>query len=126
MTTSDVVMMGCGHVANSVVDGKPACVICAGIDPRAYVVVEAPDLAGRMASCSCGKTVPSDSPHLAFFEYRGPGSRYDGGFCECGYAIVAHTKKQAGERVSPRVCDDFTPRALPETDSYYCGCRGWD
>lgn len=81
-------MMKCGHAANSTkADGSPACVICAGIVPGADEIVEqAPDLAGREASCTyCGSRIPS-SQKAAFFSHR------------------------------------------PDrpTDSFYCGCRGWD
>lgn len=81
------VMMKCGHVAQSKIDGKPVCVICLGLTPDAEIVAETePDLTGRKARCKyCGEIVDSKAS-LPFFEYR----------------------------------PDM------ETDSYYCGCRGWN
>jgi hypothetical protein len=65
-------LMKCGCVASGTdANGKPVCVACAGINPGAYEVNDAPtDLTGRVAVCSsCGSTVPS-STNLPFFEYR--------------------------------------------------------
>ena len=121
-------MMQCGHAAQGYADndpGKPVCVICAGLDPRACLVAEEPDLKGRRARCAyfrtCGSEVDS-SVDLAFFEYKGPGSPYSINTCTCGYYEVAHTDK-ASNRVK---CEKFTPRGPREFDLYYCGCRGWD
>jgi len=78
--------MACGHTAQSKdEDGNPVCVICAGITPDARREAAKPDLEGREAKCTCGKTVPSEVG-LAFFKHQ----------------------------------EDL------ETDSFYCGCRGWD
>lgn len=81
------VMMKCGHVAQSEINGKPVCVICYGLTPDAEIVAETePDLTGRKAKCGyCGKLTDSKTS-LPFFEYR----------------------------------PDM------DTDSYYCGCMGWD
>lgn len=90
---SQTPMMKCGHSANAVNSkGDPSCIICLGIHPGAEEIDEnAPSLVSRKATCSyCGKAVPSNS-NLAFFEYRGQGTRHES-----------------------------------STDSYYCGCRGWD
>lgn len=65
-------LMKCGHVANAVTeDGKPVCVLCIGIDPKAQEIdKEIPDLTGRKAKCSiCGKAKES-SFDLPFFDYR--------------------------------------------------------
>lgn len=67
-------MMECGHAANglSEQDGAlvPACAICYGRTPKAFTVAaEAPDLTGREAKCTCGRTVPS-SLHAAFFGHQ--------------------------------------------------------
>jgi hypothetical protein len=85
-------LMTCGHAANgsSTVDGKPvpACVICHCLE----VAADQPDLTGRMAKCTytdCRSTKPS-SFGLAFFEYRGPGSRYATDFCVCNFGKKAH------------------------------------
>jgi hypothetical protein len=113
-------MMKCGHQANGTKppEGIPVCVICSGINPGAAEIFAedfAKLLEGREARCSCapgnlidgppseeaatkareqGKIRPStDSLRgtLAFFEYRGPGSREDGGYCRrCGIAVSAH------------------------------------
>ena len=121
-------MMECGHAANATDgDGKPCCVICAGIHARSSTPVAAPDLTGRSARCTCGRTVPS-STDLAFFEFRGEGSKAAKETCaKCHYNIVAHPprnpKPYAGAPFEHCV---FEPKGAWEFDSYYCGCRGWD
>lgn len=95
-----------------------------------YVVPEQPDpLAGRVAVCPSCKTEHPSSTDLAFFEYRGPGSRYATSICmNDGFTRGAHERKV--ERNEPHLrnlCDRF--EANPngrDTDTYYCGCRGWD
>lgn len=80
-----VIIMKCGHAANGVdKDGKPYCVICAGLTPNAYIVDDnVPDLTGRKARCSqCGCIVPSNA-NLFLFEYR-PNWDYDKFYCGCG------------------------------------------
>lgn len=81
------ILMKCGHIAQSTLNGNPVCVICYGLTPDAEIVAETePDLTGRKATCAyCGKKVNSNK-NLPFFEYR-------------------------PDR---------------DTDSYYCGCGGWD
>lgn len=96
----------------------PSCVThdCTEVAP------EQPDLTGRDARCGygCGAERPS-SPDLPFFEYHGPGSREATVICECGHNITAHTREG-----SMCKCTSFKRRGPRETDSYYCGCRGWD
>lgn len=77
------VLMKCGHSSNATRDGKPCCVICAGIIPGAYEIAEIqPDLTGRKAKCaSCGKTKDS-SINLPFFEYR-PNCEFDDFYDGC-------------------------------------------
>jgi hypothetical protein len=84
----DPPLMGCGHTANSTLQGKdgqpdrPACVICTGIVPGALEVVERPSLEGREAVCAyCRRTTPSRWS-LAFFNYN-PGQKYDGHYDGC-------------------------------------------
>lgn len=80
-------LMACGHTAQGIDGaGRPVCVICVQIDPRAEQPVEPPDLIGRVARCSYCKYEEPSALDLPFFEYR---------------------PNQA-------------------TDTYYCGCRGWD
>ena len=123
---SDHPMMKCGCAAQGVKSSSgalkfdppiPACVIHDCIE----VADAPPDLAGRMANCAYGDHAvkPSDPERLAFFEYRGPGSRWATEICKCGYAKVAH---ETG-RVK---CREFQPRGPHERDTHYCGCRGWD
>lgn len=120
------VMLACGHAANATdKDGEPSCAICAGIDAGARVVVATPDLDGRTARCSCGATRPS-STGLAFFEYRGEGSRSAVDTCKhCRYALVAHERKRSEPHLR-LVCDHFEPHGAWEHDSFYCGCRGFE
>lgn len=78
-------MMKCGHAANGTThDGKPYCIICAGLTPDAYIIADnVPDLTGRKARCSqCGCIVASKES-LPFFEYR-PNAEYDIFYCGCG------------------------------------------
>lgn len=69
----------------------PCCVIHSCTQVRAE-----PNLAGRTARCSCGKTYASDASdapweYLPFFEYRGEGSRAATEQCKtCRYAPEAH------------------------------------
>ncbi len=129
------VMMSCGHAANATDgSGLPACAICVGIDAGATMVAAAPDLSGRQAICTCKRTVPS-SMDLAFFEYRGPGSRVAAETCKCGYARCAHDPEQMARNVPNNrktvielgKCKGFEARGAYEFDAYYCGhCHGWD
>ena len=77
-------LMKCGHSAQGVDEaGRPACVICAGIDAGATEIAEeVPNLDGRQACCSdCGNTRESEFG-LAFFEYR-PKAQHDKYYCGC-------------------------------------------
>lgn len=85
---------------------------------------ETPDLTGRVARCSCGRTAPS-SPALAFFIYWGPGNtQHNCGVC--GYTPRVH--EDTPEHIVRHA--SWTPHTwVPserEHDEYYCGCRGWD
>jgi hypothetical protein len=94
-------------------------------------------LAGRKTRCTyCKIEVPS-SEKLAFFEFRGEGSRAATDSCaHCGYAEVAHTYggnfAPPSERKNPHLCLNFDPPRQFEphgpwdVDLFYCGCRGWD
>jgi hypothetical protein len=126
-------MMMCGHTANAHnKTGDPCCVICIGIDAGASRVdTRTIILSGRIAKCDCGKTRPSNSD-LAFFEYRGPGSRSAMNYCKhCGYTFTVHTqewydKEVARGRMFPSRCWTFEPRGDVGHDLFYCGCKGWD
>lgn len=130
-------MMKCGCVAQGVVTAirgepvdppAPACVI-----HDCYEVAEAaPDLTGRQAHCAYGKHafMPS-SFDLAFFEYRGPGSRDATEICTCGLSRKPHDENggkipRGKYSTAARGCSGFTPKGPQEHDRYYCGCRGWD
>jgi hypothetical protein len=79
-----------------------------------------PSLAGRRSKC-CGEPIPSQWT-LAFFEYRGEGSRAALLHCKhCGYYEAAHSID-----VAPRHCGRFEPHGAYDYDIHYCGCRGWD
>lgn len=79
----------------------------------------------RVARCQCGAERPSD-PSLPFFEDRSAGTQNL--FCKnCRYSLVAHELARELVRPNPHVCDRFEPmREGYETDSFYCGCGGWD
>ena len=122
-------MMKCGHASNARRkdgdDWVPACAICNTAEQAAT-----PDLTGRKAIC-CGESSlrDSDPDKLAFFEYRGPGSKAGTTSCKCGYAEVAHIPDKTHvmrhcEKKNGRA--GFVSRGPWEYDKYYCGCRGWD
>jgi hypothetical protein len=96
-------MMKCGHSANAEHDGKPCCVICAGITEGWDIVdTNPPDLSSRKARCInygkptrhnecnfggerdtiCHCEQPSDPTHLPFFEYK-PEREFDNFYCGC-------------------------------------------
>jgi hypothetical protein len=119
-------MMKCGCVASSICTRRngevlaepiPACVV-----HECYGVAEtAPDLTGRTAQCAYGGHAPKpSSPDLAFFEFRGEGSRDATEICRCGFHRRAHEIGRA------KGCAGFTPKGPQEFDRYYCGCHGWD
>jgi len=128
----ETTMMTCGHVAMSthaqahddLPENHPSCVI----DLTCSVVYQRPTLEGRMAVCgySGHGSVPSDWG-LAFFEYRGEGSR-SAALCTCGYAQIAHEYEPKRVRPDPIKCSvgGYTPRGDLGTDEFYDGCRGWD
>lgn len=113
-------MMKCGHAANATnKSGKPICAICHGLTPDAQIVVEPPNLTGRIAKCGCGNEKPS-SLDLPFFEYCGPGS-WSASICTCGFAESAH--ESGTHKIA---CKNYNPRGDIGYDRFYCGCRGWD
>lgn len=82
--------------------------------------------AKRMAECYCGRTLPSDTLHLAFLQDRGPDSRPATLNCRhCGYHEVAHTST-VGSRHPTQSCPGFEPHGEYPNDIFYCGCRGWE
>jgi hypothetical protein len=86
-----------------------------------------------MARCSCGALKASNSPSLAFFEFRGEGSRAAEQTCaNCGYAYTPHVAELIKDFIIKETvieagkCPGFKARGAWEYDSFYCGCRGWD
>lgn len=132
------IMMKCGHAANAIDEkGNPCCVICISINKEAEQIEDnPPDLKGRLAKCGCCKNKEKSSFGLAFFEYRGPGSRIAENRCHvCGH----FTKKETiiGNKVYyentevliPDVCINKGKQCVYEPyefDGFYCGCMGWD
>jgi hypothetical protein len=103
------------------------------IQELAKAYLELQKLAGREARCTCGQTAPSTKAldgYLAFFKYRGEGSRAATDSCKhCGYAEIAHTQEDTKQRmnvVTRGKCPGFEPKGDWGYDTYYCGCRGWD
>lgn len=122
-------MMRCGHAANAEHEGNPCCVICAGTSPDAYRVSDYPtDIVERKAKCGCGK-VMSYSNTLAFYEYRGEGSRTSTHCKICGFSAQAHKEEKPAHYATLQKCKDegtYTPQGGLEYDSFYCGHAGWD
>lgn len=87
------------------------------------------NLADRTAACQCGRTEPS-SKNLAFFEYRGEGSRVALERCAvCAYSVIAHERAKTdptARHIKHILEHEFEPVGGLETDVFYCGCRGWD
>lgn len=80
-------------------------------------------LADRQATCTCGVLRPS-AGDLAFFEFRGEGSRTALDTCRnCSYAKVAHTDPRPNNKF---ICAEFVPSGAWRYDSFYCGHAGWD
>ncbi len=80
-------LMGCGHVANGKdANGKPICVICAGIHSGADIIVKkcegSDGLEGRTAKCGYCKNTTNSNWELPFFEYC-PNEKYDEYYCGC-------------------------------------------
>lgn len=78
-------LMKCGCVAQGTdQDGKPVCVVHAGLDSGAYEPAEVqPDLSGRKAKCCYGNHGETDSDfRLAFFVHR-PDHEFDEYYCGC-------------------------------------------
>lgn len=120
----DKPLMECGHAANATnaTTGAPSCAICVGLHPGAETPVRsAPDLTGRQAQCyQCDRTQPS-SFKLPFFEYRGPGSHAASKYCKCWYAEEAHLNLPGRIKLD----HPFVAHGPHDTDTFYCGCRGW-
>lgn len=125
-------MMECGHSANATdADGNPSCVICWPEPGSSIVARSGPDLSNREATCYCTKPpVKSDPERLAFFEYRGPGSKAATEYCKCGMARSIHqdqTDIPKWNIINNRITrHDFVAKGPQQYDLYYCGCRGWD
>lgn len=129
-------MMKCGCAASSVMTAKggvtfdppiPACMIHDCYE----IAASPPDLTGREANCAYGDhAVKPSSLDLAFFEFRGEGSREATEICKCGFSKKPHDDN--GGKIPPRRyaghkgCAGFTPKGPQARDKYYCGCRGWD
>ena len=83
------------------------------------------ELSTRIARCRCGRVAESNWD-LAFFEYRGPGSRAAVEICRCGYYMTAHNLP-AGKRPRP-MCNRPEKRGPWDHDTFLCGacCRELD
>lgn len=104
------------------------------VSVAASVAQSGPELIGRMAKCSCGRTEPSHAKDRAFFEYCGPGSKEATETCKCGFYWCAHVAQYMARNVPSNrktvveqgKCTGFVPRGAQEFDRYYCGHAGWD
>lgn len=76
-------LMKCGHTANAVTaEGKPCCVIYAPSEDSYTILLERPELTGRLAKCSDCGAVTDSKWRLPFFEYK-PDKEYDEYYCGC-------------------------------------------
>ena len=81
---------------------------------------------GRTAKCSSCNSRAASSTSLAFFEFRGEGSRFATELCKsCGFHVDVHNP------INPSTgrpgITDHKFEALGDTeDKFYCGCFGWD
>jgi hypothetical protein len=100
------------------------------------VAVE-PDLTGRLARCCDEAPVRPSSTNLAFFEFRGEGSREATETCgvcrmhRCVHDPDYHLTLVRGMRGYELFVErygehDFVARGAVEFDLYYCGHSGWD
>lgn len=82
----------------------------------------APDLAGRLAVCSCCTETRPSSFALPYFVYRGPGSREARELCVCGYYRSAH--QPPADVIAKGWCaaGEFRPQGPSPFDLFYCGC----
>jgi hypothetical protein len=132
-------LMKCGCAAQGVLSAKggvkfdppiPACVV-----HDCYEMADSvPDLTGRMADCDYrpdGHATKPSSFDLAFFEFRGEGSREATEICKCRMSRKLHDEN--GGKIPARKyamlmkgCAGFMPKGPQERDRYYCGCHGWD
>jgi hypothetical protein len=123
-------IMQCGHAANAKheVNGKmkDVCVICYGIDPGASRIYEnPPSMEGRIAVCSCGKEVPSNSD-LPFFAFLGNKEHC----AHCAFVSFTHASVCEINPTTKRKNDlnnhDYEPVIGYPNDRFYCGHAGWD
>lgn len=99
-------------------------------EDREYkAAVAALDPTTRVARCGCGNERPS-SPGLAFFQFRGEGSRDALAACKtCWLYEVAHVvdPTRVDSRPHPETIGHaFEPHGAFDVDLFYDGCRGWD
>lgn len=119
------IFLSCGCVSNStnMKTGQPSCVTHFDIPGGVHPIIP-PNLEGRKARCTCGRTEDS-SLDLAFFKFCGPGSREATVVCKnCRYHDVAHRPEIWAK--NEHVCHNFEPIGSFDTDRFYCGCFGWD
>jgi len=123
-------VMACGCAGQSLLSGPGivGSVRGCGVHWVTAPMAPKPSLEGRIATCAYGEhgAKPS-SPDLAFFEYRGPGSRSAEDTCECGYYRGAHAFEASRVSPEPIKCSVGGFKARGDRgDLHYCGCRGWD
>jgi hypothetical protein len=83
----------------------------------------------RMARCRCGETRPSSERATLFgFTDKSLNSDWSQKCCRhCGKYEVAHHPGCSQAQPDQYERHQFEPRnEAAETDSFYCGCDGWD
>lgn len=112
------VIMSCGHAANAISNGNPACVICFTFD----VMPEEVSTAGRRMRCDYNK---------------GSGCQGRNGSRCCKPGTVLNNSDGVPVTVDSEGCWPSNPKVAffgfklnpgndKVIDSFYCGCWGWD
>ena len=122
--TKQFPIMACGCMAQGHERTRDGTTIpCCITHGCTEIAKEIPDLTHRVSRCVyCGHEEPS-SYALAFFEYRGRGSRYATHYCKCGRLDIAHHSVLTNNHAP---CTRFRAAGPAQHDRHYCGCRGWD
>lgn len=83
----------------------------------------------RLATCPYCKATRPSSRDLPFFESRESGTSLSKLCAKCGLYEIAHrywAVRRYPEPLPQTRDHEYAPHGEWDTDSFYCGCRGWD